>query len=238
MLDIGACCTALYFLVSLTICYHVRVVHGLTRTATQVVTNDLIVELRDIVAFAPEHLPLEIAAMEAIKNRFPVNFRLHFHRLLISLSSVVCLLTNYHAKQKNRNKPQHLVQAACFDTAFHATLPRVAFLLPLPRRYEAVGVRRYGFHGISYSFVIDELARIRRVPLERTGKAIVLHLGNGASACAMLNGKSVDTSMSFTPNAGLVMGTRSGDLDVGVFNFLAQREAMTSLQFQVFFDLI
>ena len=127
------------------------------------------------------------------------------------------------------------MQAACFDTAFHATLPRVAFLLPLPRRYEAVGVRRYGFHGISYSFVIDELARIRRVPLERTGKAIVLHLGNGASACAMLNGKSVDTSMSFTPNAGLVMGTRSGDLDVGVFNFLAQREAMTSLQFQVFF---
>ena len=124
----------------------------------------------------------------------------------------------------------HLPQVACFDTAFHHDLPRVAQLLPIPRRYEAQGVRRYGFHGLSYAFLMEELARFGD-PAATTGRVILGHLGNGASLAAVRDGKSVDTSMSFTPTAGVPMSTRSGDLDPGLVWYLARTEKMTAKQF-------
>jgi acetate kinase len=121
-------------------------------------------------------------------------------------------------------------QVACFDTAFHQEMPRVAKLLPLPRRYDAMGVQRYGFHGLSYAFLMEELARLgdRRAV---QGKAILAHLGNGASLAAVAAGKSMDTSMGFTPTAGIPMSTRTGDLDPGVAPYLARTEKMTTQQF-------
>ena len=118
-----------------------------------------------------------------------------------------------------------LPQVACFDTAFHHDLPRVAQLLPIPRRYEAQGVRRYGFHGLSYAFLMGELARLAGTEAAQ-GRVILAHLGNGASLAAVRDGKSVDTSMSFTPTAGVPMSTRSGDLDPGLVWYLARTERL------------
>ena len=124
----------------------------------------------------------------------------------------------------------HLPQVACFDTAFHHDLPRVAQLLPIPRRYEAQGVRRYGFHGLSYAFLMEEIARLGD-PAVTTGRVVLGHLGNGASLAAVRDGRSVDTSMSFTPTAGVPMSTRSGDLDPGLVWYLARTEKMSAKQF-------
>ena len=123
-----------------------------------------------------------------------------------------------------------LVQVACFDTAFHRSMPRVARLLPIPRRFARQGVERYGFHGLSYAYLLEELKRLGD-PAARKGRVILAHLGNGASLAAVRNGKSIDTSMGFTPAAGLVMSTRSGDLDPGILSFLSRRERMTPAQF-------
>ena len=123
-----------------------------------------------------------------------------------------------------------LPQVACFDTGFHHNLPRVAQLLPIPRRYEAQGVRRYGFHGLSYAFLIGELARLAGTEAAQ-GRVILAHLGNGASLAAVREGKSVDTSMSFTPTAGVPMSTRSGELDPGLIWYLARTEKMSAKQF-------
>jgi acetate kinase len=124
----------------------------------------------------------------------------------------------------------NLVQVACFDTAFHHDLPRVAQLLPVPRRYEAQGVRRYGFHGLSYAFLLEELARQAGQQAAR-GRVILAHLGNGASLAAVYEGKSVDTSMSFTPTGGVPMSTRSGDLDPGLVWYLERTEKITAKKF-------
>ncbi len=129
-----------------------------------------------------------------------------------------------------RERHPNLPQVACFDTAFHRTMPRVARMLSIPRRYEAKGVQRYGFHGLSYSYLMEELARLED-PAATKGRVILSHLGNGASLAAVRNGKSIDTSMGFTPAAGLVMSTRSGDLDPGLLSFMARREQMTPSQF-------
>jgi acetate kinase len=123
-----------------------------------------------------------------------------------------------------------LPQVACFDTAFHRTMPLVARQLPIPRRYGKQGVERYGFHGLSYAFLTEELRRLGD-PAATKGRAILAHLGNGASMAALLDGKSIDTSMSFTPTAGLVMSARSGDLDPGVAPYLARTEQMTPGRF-------
>ena len=123
-----------------------------------------------------------------------------------------------------------LTQIACFDTAFHGAMPAVAKLLPIPRRYYAQGVRRYGFHGLSYAYLIEELARVGGDEAAQ-GRVILAHLGNGASLAAVKGGNSIDTSMGFTPAAGLVMSTRTGDLDPGVVSFLARTEAMTASGF-------
>ncbi len=123
-----------------------------------------------------------------------------------------------------------LPQVACFDTAFHHDLPRVAQLLPIPRRYEAQGVRRYGFHGLSYAFLMEELARLAGSEAAH-GRVILAHLGNGASLAAVRDGKPVDTSMSFTPTAGVPMSTRSGDLDPGLVWYLARTDGFDAKRF-------
>ena len=171
-----------------------RVVHGLAHTSPQAVTPRLLVELRRITPFAPDHLPIEIELIEAFRHRLP-----------------------------------GVPQVACFDTAFHRGMPRVAKLLPIPRRHMAGGVERYGFHGLSYEYLMGALGRLGD-PAASKGRVILAHLGNGASLAAVLKGRSVDTSMGFTPAAGLVMSTRTGDLDPGVLSFLARRKGMTESQ--------
>ncbi|HTV77804.1 MAG TPA: acetate/propionate family kinase [Steroidobacteraceae bacterium] len=123
-----------------------------------------------------------------------------------------------------------LPQFACFDTAFHHTMPRVATQLPLPRRYEELGVRRYGFHGLSYAYLVQRLAALGD-PAARSGRAILAHLGNGASLAAIRDGVSVDTTMGFTPAAGVPMSVRSGDIDPGLLSFFATREQMSATRF-------
>ena len=129
-----------------------------------------------------------------------------------------------------RERHPTLPQVACFDTAFHRAMPRVAKLLPIPRRFDAKGIQRYGFHGLSYAYLMEELARLGD-PAAATGRVILAHLGNGASMAAVRDGKSIDTSMGFTPTAGLVMSTRSGDLDPGLAPYLARTEGITTPQF-------
>lgn len=128
-----------------------------------------------------------------------------------------------------RRYPQ-LPQVACFDTAFHHTLPRVAKRLPIPRRFDALGLQHYGFHGLSYEFLLQELEP-KAGKQASQGRVILAHLGNGASLAAVHNGQSIDTSMGFTPTGGLPMGTRTGDLDPGVAWYMMQKEKLTPKQF-------
>jgi acetate kinase len=172
-----------------------RVVHGMQHSEPERVTRRLLAELHRITPYDPDHLPREIALIEAFLQRHP-----------------------------------KLPQVACFDTAFHRSMPRVARLLPIPRRYGAKNVERYGFHGLSYAYLMEELHRLD--PAAAKGRVILAHLGNGASLAAVHRGKSIDTSMGFTPTSGLVMSTRSGDLDPGLVYYLARTEGMTAPQFQ------
>jgi len=173
-----------------------RVVHGGMRYRDpERVDAAMLEELRRISPFDPEHLPAEIALLEAFGARYP-----------------------------------QVPQVACFDTAFHRNLPRVAKLLPIPRRYEAQGVQRYGFHGLSYAYLMQELERIAGAASAQ-GRIILAHLGNGASMAAVRAGQSIDTTMAFTPTAGLVMSTRSGDIDPGIVAYLARAEGMTADEF-------
>lgn len=173
-----------------------RVVHGLSHTGPALITDDLLSGLRDSQSRFPDHIPLELELIEAVKHRHP-----------------------------------RLRQFACFDTSFHSAMPRVAVQLPIPRRYEAQGVRRYGFHGLSYAYLLEELARLGE-PAAAKDRVILAHLGNGASLAAVLDGRCVDTSMGFTPASGLMMSTRAGDLDPGLAGYLARREGTTPDQFQ------
>ena len=139
-----------------------RVVHGMKHAEPERVTPKLLAELHRITPYDPDHLPRELALIEAFRQRHP-----------------------------------KMPQVACFDTAFHRTMPRVAKLLPIPRRYAAKGVERYGFHGLSYTYLMEELGRLD--PVATKGRVILAHLGNGASLAAVRHGKSIDTSMGFTP---------------------------------------
>ena len=121
-------------------------------------------------------------------------------------------------------------QVACFDTTFHRHMPRVAQLLPIPRRYEEKGVRRYGFHGLSYAFLMEELERVAGSDAA-SGRIILAHLGNGSSLVAVRQGQSIDTTMTMTPASGIPMGTRSGDLDPGLAWYMARTESMSTQQF-------
>jgi acetate kinase len=174
-----------------------RIVHGGPNySQPEIITPDLLAELRRIGSYDPEHFPAEIELISIFQKRYP-----------------------------------KLPHVACFDTAFHHDLPRVAKILPLPRRYEAAGIRRYGFHGLSYTFLLEELERLAGPEAARR-RLILAHLGNGASMAAVRDGRSLDTTMCFTPTAGLPMSTRSGDLDPGVFVYLSRAEGMTPDQFQ------
>lgn len=119
-----------------------------------------------------------------------------------------------------------LSQVACFDTAFHRHMPNMAQLYPLPHGLWSDGVRRFGFHGLSYEYLIHEMARVAG-PKAARGRVIIAHLGNGASMAAIRGGKSMDTTMGFTPTGGLMMGTRSGDLDPGVILYLLREKLMS-----------
>ena len=127
-----------------------------------------------------------------------------------------------------QQKYPRLLQVACFDTAFHTTIPEVAKIFAIPKTYYEQGIQRYGFHGISYSYLMEELSRHNK--LESNGRVILAHLGNGASIAAVKNGKCIDTSMGFTPVGGIVMSSRSGDLDPGVAWYLMQK-GMDAKQF-------
>lgn len=175
-----------------------RVVHGGVRLAQhQVVTPDLLQELRRAQPLDLAHLPREIALIEAFRERFP-----------------------------------GVIQVACFDTAFSRGLPRVAQILPVPRRYFEAGIRRLGFHGLSYMYLTEELRRIAGVAAD--GRVILAHLGSGASMTALRQGVPVEASMAFTPTSGLMMGTRPGDLDPGLLVYLMRTEKLTPEQMDEF----
>jgi acetate kinase len=130
-----------------------------------------------------------------------------------------------------RQRHPRLLQIACFDTAFHRTLPAVAKLLPIARRYQSADVQRYGFHGLSCAYLLEELKRLGD-PAASSGRVILAHLGNGASMTAVQDGRSIETSMGFTPTSGLPMGTRSGDLDPGLVSFLMRSAHLGVAQFE------
>jgi acetate kinase len=112
-------------------------------------------------------------------------------------------------------------QVACFDTAFHSSMPAVARRLPIPRAFDAAGVRRYGFHGLSYTYLLERLESVAGSEAAR-GRVVFAHLGNGSSLAAVSGGRSIDTTMAFTPIGGVVMSTRSGDLDPGVVTHIGR----------------
>jgi len=172
-----------------------RIVFGQQHTKPELITPELLAELKMISAYDSEHLPGEIKLIEVFAKRYPA-----------------------------------LAQIACFDTSFHTTMPPVAKLLPIPRRYRDKGVQRYGFHGISYAYLTEELDRLAGSRTAQ-GKVILAHLGSGASVAAVKEGKSIDTSMGFTPASGLPMTTRTGDLDPGVAWYFMQIEKLTPQQF-------
>jgi acetate kinase len=162
-----------------------RIVHGgISYVEPHLVGPDLISSLRELLPLAPDHLPHEIKAIDAV-SRFSPGLR----------------------------------QVACFDTAFHRTMPMTAQLLPLPRHILNKGVIRYGFHGLSYEYIMREL-RWEAGEKAARGRIVIAHLGNGASMAAVSGGRGVDTTMGFTPAGGLMMSSRSGDLDPGVLLYL------------------
>lgn len=123
-----------------------------------------------------------------------------------------------------------LDQVVCFDTEFHNEMPVIAKLLPIPIKYRNKGIKRYGFHGLSYAYLLQEFKLVEGAQKAK-GKIIIAHLGSGASLAAIKNGKSVDTSMGFTPASGLTMSTRSGDIDPGVAWYLQKFEKLSPAQF-------
>lgn len=129
-----------------------------------------------------------------------------------------------------RKRYPELVQIACFDTSFHTTMPPVAKLLAIPRRFQAKGIKRYGFHGLSYTYLVEQL-NLEEWNETLRDRVILAHLGSGASLAAVKGGKSIDTSMGFSPAAGIPMGTRTGDLDPGVAWYLMKSGALSPKQF-------
>lgn len=169
-----------------------RVVHGGVKfsSATQI-DPGVIVELKRISKYAPEHMEVALVCIDIFKGQFP-----------------------------------NLPHIACFDTAFFVDVPVEAKLLPIPRKYQENGLRRYGFHGLSYSYVLDKFRSIAGDGATN-GRIILAHLGSGSSVAALSEGRPKDMSMGFSPASGVVMSTRSGDIDPGVFEYLASEYSMT-----------
>ena len=163
-----------------------RIVHGGPKLRRhQLITTQVVDELRSAIHFAPLHIPQALSLIASAQKVFP-----------------------------------SAAQFACFDDAFHRTIPEVASRFPLPNRYFDAGIRRYGFHGISYESLVHHFGA--KLPQ----KSIFAHLGNGSSLCALRNGVSIDTTMGLTPTGGIPMGTRSGDLDPGVLLYLLRNEKL------------
>jgi acetate kinase len=161
-----------------------RVVHGGPKLREhQIITPQVLEELRSATHFAPLHIPQALSLIATAQSIFP-----------------------------------SVPHFACFDDAFHQTIPEVASHFPIPQRYFDAGIRRYGFHGISYESLVHHFG------VKLPERAIFAHLGNGSSLCAVRNGKSIDTTMGLTPTGGIPMGTRSGDLDPGVIVYLLRTE--------------
>ncbi|CAN5298284.1 acetate/propionate family kinase [soil metagenome] len=169
------------------------------------------------------------------------------HGMKLSQTSLVTEEILNHLKETAPYDPDHLpyeiklieafgkmyptvLQFVCFDTAFHHDMPRKATLLPIPRRFDALGVHRYGFHGLSFQYLMVELEKSNGKSAAN-GRIILAHLGSGASIAAVYQGKSIDTSMGFTPASGLPMSTRSGDLDPGTAWFMMKHERLSPDQF-------
>ena len=170
-----------------------RVVHGGTKfNQTNLVTPGLMALLKEIVPFAPDHLPQEIRIIETVGKAYPT-----------------------------------LKHVACFDTAFHRSMPDLAQVFALPRSLRDEGVIRYGFHGLSYDFIMNELKNEAGRDVAN-GRVIIAHLGSGASMAAVRSGKSIETTMGFTPAGGLMMSTRSGDLDPGIILYLLEQQGLSS----------
>ncbi len=169
-----------------------RVAFGMEHFKPERATAALLGNLRRWRVYDPDHLPLELGLIEALRRRRP-----------------------------------GLAQIVCYDTAFHQGMPRVAKMLPIPRSLEAQGIRRYGFHGLSYAYLMEELARVAG-PRAARGRVILAHLGSGSSLAALREGRSVDTSMGFSTASGVMMGTRTGDIDPGVLCYLLRRHRWTS----------
>ncbi|MEO8313873.1 MAG: acetate/propionate family kinase [Pseudomonadota bacterium] len=188
------------------------------------------------LAARPEFATVRMVAHRIVHGMNHRNPELITPALLEHLGSIVAIdpehlpweIALIKAFQKRHSS---LPQLACFDTAFHSTLAQIARQLPIPRRLSAIGIERYGFHGLSYAFCMRELVRLGD-PAAASGRVILAHLGSGASLAAVLHGQSIDTSMGFTPAAGLMMGTRSGDLDPGLGDYLATTQGMSSSQFR------
>jgi acetate kinase len=132
--------------------------------------------------------------------------------------------------EKFKSKYPEIPQYTCFDTFFHQDMPRVAKILPIPRRFDSMGIHRYGFHGLSYTYLMQELEKSEGKDASNE-RIILAHLGSGASLAAVYKGKSIDTSMGFTPNAGIPMSTRSGDIDPGAACFMIKKEQLSPNQF-------
>jgi acetate kinase len=163
-----------------------RVVHGGSKLSThQLITPQVLDQLRSTTHFAPLHIAQALTLIASAQSIFP-----------------------------------SAAHYACFDDAFHQTIPEVASHLPLPQRYFDEGIRRYGFHGLSYESLVHHFGK--NLP----ERAIFAHLGNGASLCAVRNGVSIDTTMGLTPTGGIPMGTRSGDLDPGVLLYLIRNQKL------------
>jgi acetate kinase len=173
-----------------------RIVHGgPALRAHQLITPQVLDQLRAATHFAPLHIPQALALIASAQKIFPL-----------------------------------AVHCACFDDAFHRTIPEIASHLPLPQRYFDAGIQRYGFHGLSYESLVYHFGE--RLP----ERAIFAHLGNGASLCALRNGISIDTTMGLTPTGGIPMGTRSGDLDPGVFLYLLRNEKLGADELEDLFN--
>ncbi len=176
-----------------------RVVHGGIRLLEhQIVTPEVIAELRRVQPLDMNHLPREIALIEAFGKAFA-------------------------------DRPQ----VACFDTVFHRDLPVVSKLLPIPRELTDAGVRRFGFHGLSFTYLMDRLSEVGGREAA-DGRVVLAQSGAGASMAAVRGGKAIDTTMAFTPIAGLVMATRPGDLDPGLLVYLLRERKMSADQMDEF----
>jgi acetate kinase len=173
-----------------------RVVHGGPDLRNhQLITPQVLEQLRAATHLAPLHIPQALKLISSAKVAFP-----------------------------------SVAHFACFDNAFHQTIPEVASRLPLPRRYFDAGIRRYGFHGLSYESLVHHFGS--RLP----ERAVFAHLGNGASLCALRNGVSIDTTMGLTPTGGIPMGTRTGDLDPEVVLYLLRNEKLNADELEDIFN--